>query len=116
MDNVYRVLEKVKTINGVMEYLDMDLLYSFNIVHNIHSIARSWLDSHPAPSWRCLANALYLAKERRALDFLKSEYYKGEYTRCGVFYHAVAAPCRFCCITSEIQGGHETRAHSLTDQ
>ena len=102
---------KAKNFDKVVEYLCLNITLFYN-----ENIAWSWLSSHPAPSWRCLANALYLAKESEALEFLKSEYYKGECFVIELLLHIANNLYRFSYITSEIQGGHETRAHSLTDQ
>ena len=114
MENVTRVLRKVNNVDKVADYLHLDIIYYH--VNNHESNAKSWLEHHPAPSWRCLANALYLAKESEALEFLKSEYYKGECFVIELLLHIANNLYRFSYITSEIQGGHETRAHSLTDQ
>ena len=39
-----------------------------------------WLHYHPAPTWRMLADALYVEKEHGALDMLLKNYLKGEYS------------------------------------
>ena len=37
-----------------------------------------WLQNHPAPSWRILADALYVEREHGALDVLLMSYLKGK--------------------------------------
>ena len=37
-----------------------------------------YLNNHPCPSWRHIANALYMDKEDGVLEVLKSRYLKGE--------------------------------------
>jgi hypothetical protein len=37
-----------------------------------------WLHHHPAPSWRLLADGLYVCKERGALEVLQMNYLKGK--------------------------------------
>ena len=39
-----------------------------------------YLNNHPCPSWRHIANALYMSEEHGVLEVLKSRYLKGE---CG---------------------------------
>jgi hypothetical protein len=38
-----------------------------------------YLDSHPAPSWKHVADALYRYGEHDILDILRSQYLKGEF-------------------------------------
>ena len=37
-----------------------------------------YLNNHPCPSWRHIANALYMSEEHEVLEVLKSRYLKGE--------------------------------------
>ena len=37
-----------------------------------------WIHHHPAPSWRMLADALYVEREHGALELLLMNYLKGE--------------------------------------
>ena len=37
-----------------------------------------YLNNHPCPSWRHIANALYIREEHGVLEVLKSRYLKGE--------------------------------------
>ena len=43
-----------------------------------------WLHHHPAPSWRILADGLYVYEEHGALEVLQMNYLKGEST--GAYY------------------------------
>ena len=45
-----------------------------------------WLHHHPAPSWKMLADALYVEREHGALEVLLMNYLKGEYIMLYLLY------------------------------
>ena len=49
------------------------------------ALCRWYLDNHPAPSWKQVADALYRYKDHVILDVLQSQYLKGEFSAvCGL--------------------------------
>ena len=48
----------------------------------VKALGEWYLNNHPCPSWRYVAHALYVSKEHRVLEVLKSRYLKGE--SCGL--------------------------------
>ena len=48
-------------------------------------LCRWYLDNHPAPSWKHVADALYRWKDHVVLDVLQSQYLKGGFSAlCGL--------------------------------
>ena len=49
------------------------------------ALCRWYLDNHPAPSWKHVADALYLYGDHVVLDVLQSQYLKGGFSAlCGL--------------------------------
>ena len=43
-----------------------------------HAIIEEFINNHPAPSWRLVAEGLYKNKDNRALHIVKQKYLKGK--------------------------------------
>ena len=43
-----------------------------------HAIIEEFINNHPAPSWRLVAEGLYKKKDNRALQIVKQKYLKGK--------------------------------------
>ena len=43
-----------------------------------HAIIEEFINNHPAPSWRLVAEGLYKNKDNRALQIVKQKYLKGK--------------------------------------
>ena len=87
LTNLTQLLEDVGNLIGVTQYLDIP----YSVYDSITTITQqsSWseyrkacwewyLNNHPCPSWRHIANALYMSEEHGVLEVLKSRYIKGE--------------------------------------
>ena len=85
LTNLTQLLEDV----GNLYYVTYDL----NIPRSVYSRIKAqqsseskrrkafwewYLNNHPCPSWRHIANALYMRDEHGVLEVLKSRYLKGE--------------------------------------
>ena len=85
LTNLTQLLEDVRDLIGVTYYLDIP----FSVYNSITAQQSSgsecrkacwewYLNNHPCPSWRHIANALYMNREHGVLEVLKSRYLKGE--------------------------------------
>ena len=85
LTNLTQLLEDVWDLIYVTDYLDIP----FSVYRSITTQESSgserkkaywewYLNNHPCPSWRHIANALYMDKEHGVLEVLKSRYLKGE--------------------------------------
>ena len=87
LTNLTQLLEDVRDLEYVADYLDIpDSVYDrIKAQESSESERREacwewYLNNHPCPSWRHIANALYTSREHGVLEVLKSRYLKGE---CG---------------------------------
>ena len=87
LTNLTPLLEDVRDLDLVSAYLDIpDSVYSSittlqSSVSERRKACWEWyLNNHPCPSWRHIANALYMSRKHGVLEVLKSRYLKGE---CG---------------------------------
>ena len=87
LTNLTQLLEDVRDLEYVSYYLDIpgSVYSSIETQQSSKSERRKacwewYLNNHPCPSWRHIANALYMNKEHGVLEVLKSRYLKGE---CG---------------------------------
>ena len=82
LTNLTQLLEDVRDLNLVTVYLDTPhSVYSSIYTRESEFRKGCWewyLNNHPCPSWRHIANALYLSGEHGVLEVLKSRYLKGE--------------------------------------
>ena len=85
LTNLTQLLEDVRDLYLVSGYLDIPLsVYSrIKAQESSESEHRKacwewYLNNHPCPSWRHIANALYMSKQHGVLEVLKSRYLKGE--------------------------------------
>ena len=85
LTNLTQLLEDVKNFGLVTDYLDIprSVYDSIYIQQSSESERRKaywewYLNNHPCPSWRHIANALYMSREHGVLEVLKSRYLKGE--------------------------------------
>ena len=53
-----------------------------------HAIIEEFINNHPAPSWRLVAEGLYKNKENRALQIVKQKYLKGKKLSSYTVIHA----------------------------
>ena len=77
LTNLTQLLKDVWDLVNVTAYLDI----SRSVYDSITSRKACWewyLNNHPCPSWRHIANALYMKNEYGMLEVLKSRYLKGE--------------------------------------
>ena len=54
-----------------------------------HAIIEEFINNHPAPSWRLVAEGLYKNKDNRALQIVKQKYLKGKKLSSYTIIHAV---------------------------
>ena len=54
-----------------------------------HAIIEEFINNHPAPSWRLVAEGLYKNKDNRALQIVKQKYLKGKKLSSYTVIHAV---------------------------
>ena len=54
-----------------------------------HAIIEEFINNHPAPSWRLVAEFLYQNKDNRALQIVKQKYLKGKKLSSYTVIHAV---------------------------
>ena len=54
-----------------------------------HAIIEEFINNHPAPSWRLVAEFLYKKKDNRALQIVKQKYLKGKKLSSYTVIHAV---------------------------
>ena len=54
-----------------------------------HAIIEEFINNHPAPSWRLVAEGLYKNKHNRALQIVKQKYLKGKKLSSYTVIHAV---------------------------
>ena len=87
LTNLTQLLEDVRDLVFVTGNLDIpfSVYNSITTQQSSESEGRKafwewYLNNHPCPSWRHIANALYKSKEHGMLEVLKSRYLKGE---CG---------------------------------
>ena len=85
LTNLTQLLEDVKNFGLVTDYLDIprSVYGSIYTQQSSESERRKaywewYLNNHPCPSWRHIANALYMSREHGVLEVLKSRYLKGE--------------------------------------
>ena len=85
LTNLTQLLEDVRNLEQVILYLDVSLSVRNSIYTQQSSVSERkkaywewYLNNHPCPSWRHIANALYMNKEHGVLEVLKSRYLKGE--------------------------------------
>ena len=90
LTNVTAIMEHVQKWEYVAHVIDIpynkrDELKKQNPTTAQHKQAclYYWLSHHPAPSWRRLANALYVVREHGALEVLQVKYLKG---KCAYMY------------------------------
>ena len=87
LTNLTQLLEDAGYLEYVTDYLDIPRSV-YNSITTQQSSESEWrkacwewyLNNHPCPSWRHIANALYVSREHGVLEVLKSRYLKGE---CG---------------------------------
>ena len=87
LTNLTQLLEDVRYLGGVTVYLGIprSVYDRIKAQESSESERRKaycewYLNNHPCPSWRHIANALYMEKKHGVLEVLKSRYLKGE---CG---------------------------------
>ena len=85
LTNLTQLLEDVRDLIDVSAYLHIpfSVYCSITTQQSSESERRKacwewYLNNHPCPSWRHIANALYISKEHGVLEVLKSRYLKGE--------------------------------------
>ena len=85
LTNLTQLLEDVRNWFGVSYHLDIpySVRNSIDTQQSSGSERRKacwewYLNNHPCPSWRHIANALYMEREHGVLEVLKSRYLKGE--------------------------------------
>ena len=85
LNNVTAVIKDVQRWEGVADWIDIpyrkrEELKSQNPTTDQAKQAcwDYWLRHHSAPSWRILADGLYMYKEHGALEVLQMNYLKGE--------------------------------------
>ena len=87
LTNLTQLLEDVRNLLDVTIkfYLDIppSVYSSIDTQQSSESERRKaywewYLNNHPCPSWRHIANALYMSREHGVLEVLKSRYLKGE--------------------------------------
>ena len=90
VSNLNEVLEEVERVIDLGETCLSDYLhipqskqeeitdqYSDESQHK-HAIIEEFINNHPAPSWRLVAEGLYKTKDNRALQIVKQKYLKGK--------------------------------------
>jgi len=90
VSNLNEVLEEVERVidlekRCLSSYLDIPWSkqkeitnqYSDESQHK-HAIIEEFINNHPAPSWRLVAEGLYKNKHNRALQIVKQKYLKGK--------------------------------------
>ena len=77
----YRLTQKI----DLAEYLDIPEPKQREITNHHsdesqrkHAIIEEFINNHPAPSWRLVAEGLYKNKDNRALQIVKQKYLKGK--------------------------------------
>ena len=87
LTNLTQLLEDVRYLYDVSSYLDIPISVYSRIKAQQSSESECmkacwewYLNNHPCPSWRHIANVLYMRDEHGVLEVLKSRYLKGE---CG---------------------------------
>ena len=85
LTNLTQLLEDVRDLYDVTLYLDIppSVFHSIYTQQSSESERRKaywewYLNNYPCPSWRHIANALYISREHGVLEVLKSRYLKGE--------------------------------------
>ena len=61
--------------------LEMEQLYP-DLSQRQSALIQLWLDSHPAPSWELVCNALYGVEEYEVLENVQNKYFKGTVSAC----------------------------------
>ena len=54
-----------------------------------HAIIEEFINNHPAPSWKLVAESLYKNEDNRALQIVKQKYLKGKRLSSYTVIHAV---------------------------
>ena len=87
LTNLTQLLEDVRYLEYVAYYLNIPRSVYSRIKTQQSSKSERWkacwewyLNNHPCPSWRHIADALYMRDEHGVLEVLKNRYLKGE---CG---------------------------------
>ena len=85
LTNLTQLLEDVWNWFDMSSYLDIpfSVRNSIGTQQSSESECRKacwewYLNNHPCPSWRHIANALYMSDAHEVLEVLKSRYLKGE--------------------------------------
>ena len=82
LTNLTQLLEDVRDLEYVTLYLDIPRSVYNRIKGQLSERMKAYwkwyLNNHPCPSWRHIANALYMREEHGVLEVLKSRYLKGE--------------------------------------
>ena len=90
MSNLNEVLEEVKKVINLKamclsDYLDIPESKQNEITNQHsnesqrkHAIVEEFINNHPAPSWKLVAEGLYKNKDNRALQIVKQKYLKGK--------------------------------------
>ena len=109
MSNLYDALKEVERVideskfkwvrgskSDLADYLDIPESKQREITNHHsdesqrkHAIIEEFINNHPAPSWRLVAEGLYKNKDNRALQIVKQKYLKGKKLSSYTVIHAV---------------------------
>ena len=109
MSNLYDALKEVERVidesksewvrdskSDLADYLDIPepkqeeiTNHHSNESQRKHAIIEEFINNHPAPSWRLVAEGLYKNKDNRALQIVKQKYLKGKKLSSYTVIHAV---------------------------
>ena len=90
MSNLNEVLEEVENVIDpkavcLSDYLDIPESKQEEITNqhsnesqSKHAIVEEFINNHPAPSWKQVAEGLYKNEDNRALQIVKQKYLKGK--------------------------------------
>ena len=90
VSNLNEVLEEVEKVIDLDEICLSDYLHIpqskqeeitdqyFDEAQLKHAIIEEFINNHPAPSWRLVAEGLYKSEDNRALQIVKQKYLKGK--------------------------------------
>ena len=94
LTNLTQIMEDVVMNKYVRLYLNIPTSV-YNDISKQHSdefqkkkaLCEWYLNNHPSPSWRHIADALYINDHHDVLDVLRGRYLKGGSACCYICYH-----------------------------
>ena len=94
LTNLTQIMEDVEMDMWICPYLDIpgSVYYDISKQHYDESqkkkaLCEWYLNNHPSPSWKHIANALYINGDHDVLDVLRGRYLKGGSACCYICYH-----------------------------